>query len=64
MGVYFQPVRGRRLNQPFAIARVIVIREKDGLPVVAALDHMQRLTLDEPASQAGHCGTFPAVPSG
>jgi hypothetical protein len=44
----------RGLAEPAEIADVVVTLEEDALPVVATLDHVQRLILDEIPAQALH----------
>jgi hypothetical protein len=43
----------RGLAEPAEIADVVVTLEEDTLPVVAPLDHVQRLTLDEILARRG-----------
>jgi hypothetical protein len=51
-------VRGGGLDQPVAVAAIIVRGEEDGLAVVAALDDVERLIGHEEAARAGHRPTI------
>jgi hypothetical protein len=46
----------------FVIAAIILRGEEDGLPIIAALDHMQGLIGQKVAANAGHGGS-PAFPA-
>jgi hypothetical protein len=47
-----EAVFARRLGEPMAVERIVVVAEEDALPVVAALDDVQRLIGEEQAANA------------
>ena len=55
VGVNHAAIFSRRLGEPVAVARIIVVIEEDRLAIIAALDHVQRLLRQEITPQAWHC---------